>query len=259
MRLTRNIKWALPCLMASFLLICGGCGEDEPDNDPDKNPSVENPQPGGSNEEEQPVDDNQEDHPGQETDKPGGSPGQDEPGKYYTPTEDELVGPWNVYKEYVEEWNCYNGTWHRTDAEWVEGEELDRYDNNFPYFIAFLKYGNENYQNRKMIWGYSAVYRYYSILNAIENKETKSYGNVYITKGEISGKIYDWSWQPNVNDDRSMIILKSGSDVNYRWEITKFNGEEFILTNYFNDKPKPVEGGLYFTYKRYYKRYPHAI
>lgn len=86
-------------------------------------------------------------------------------------------------------------------------------------------------------------------------------GTVKVENGNLDGDYYKWEWQPEINGSRNMLILlDKNKNVRRRWEILKFDGETFILTDYFKDWRNTKNGGVsHYDYTRMYRRMSEIV
>lgn len=146
---------------------------------------------------------------------------------------------------------------------WSEEDGHERYS-GFPYYLALFEYSWLDSTVDRLIWDRTAVTKYYSILSALENGENAKFGypgTVNVENGNLDGDYYKWEWQPEINGSRNMLILlDKNKNVRCRWEISKFDGETFILTDYFKDwRNSKNEGASNYDYTRMYRRMSEIV
>lgn len=246
MKQSLSLKWACAPLATALILLATGCGGDEPEPAPETPPETEQPGP------ETPENPDTPDEPEKpaEPDQPATPDG--DKTKYHVPEENEFLGPWRVYWQKCETWRYFYGKWTKTEEE-IEDEAYIQKQSGFPYFIAFVR---DAWDQNRIIWGSGPAAIYYNdVLKLVAEKGSGHFEGLYVEDGLFSGDAMQWIWYPEANTDVSMIVLKSGKNVSYRWKITQFDGDSFTVSPAFYDFPKGEDGDIHFFYTRKYRRF----
>lgn len=232
------LKWALLLPALSLALLTSSCGGD--DSEPEPPEPIEKPTP----------DDPTPDEPEEPTPD---EPVPDAP-KYYTPEESEFHGAWKVCWEKVETYKCFNGRWSLYETEIYEAPDQFHKWNGWPYHLGFLE---DAYGYLCAIWDTSAIADLDNLVSLVGQKGSTKYSyEVILTDGGLSGNsMFHVKWYPEANKDVDMLVFMSGKTVMWRWKITKFDGESFMVSPAFYDFDKPEDGAIDFFWSYKFERY----
>lgn len=239
--------FALASIIAISLIQLQSCNRDESEDIEIEEPSEPNiviP--------DEPEDQIESDNP-ENFDEPNSS---DENGNYYIPSKDELYGAWKCYWDKCETYTLRNGSWKRTSTEIRDESQIasDQFKNysTFPYQMGLLKdaYGD------RMIWGWS-VDKLDEINSNILNKVDTTISDVQISYGGLSGNVYKWSYYEDMGERKPMLVIEIFKNNYKRWDISEFDGDSFLATPSFYDRPSSVkvEGDWSVFYSYRFRRY----
>lgn len=230
------LKWGLLPLTLSLALLTTGCGGD--DSEPEPPEPIEKPTPEEPTPEEPTPDE----------------PTPDEPSNYYTPEESEFYGTWRVCWEKVERYRCFNGKWSLYQTDIYEAPDEFHKWYGWPYYLGFLKDAGGYLC---AIWDLSAINDFDNLVSLVEQKGSTKYSyEVVLADGSLSGNsMFRVNWYPEANAGVGMLVFKSGKTVMWRWKITQFDGESFMVSPAHYDFDKPEDGAIDFFWSYRFVRY----
>lgn len=220
-------KLLLYACILSLPLAFVACGDDEPQIDePQSEQQTPDPEP----------------EPDPEPDP------EPEPSKYYTPTEDELIGRWRCTWRKTVSYNRYELS-ESFRKEITIDDDFSSYN---PYRGAYFLDNPAFLPESVFFWDISWQ-KYDEACSALDSKGNWNYDMFYIENGGLTSKGYYWSWNP----DYSVVAFKQVSGthkVAHRIKISNFDGQTFEAARTYDEDIYGWKSKLYF-YSEYFYKY----